>query len=111
MRERNVDLNEVLARSHSGGFPHALLTVDQLLELSELCLARGMVIHTAEAIAVTMEAEQLCLEYSLLNDPEGGWAPTWPERAQRSHREILELAALVRQQPRTIQFEVWLDGP
>lgn len=106
-----MDLREVLARCHSGAFPHALLSVDQLVELSDLCLANGMVIHTAEAFAVTLDAEELCLEYSLLNDPEGGWAPTWLERAQRSHREIHELAALIRRQQRTIQFEVWLDGP
>lgn len=109
MRHDRADIHDVLSRGQSGPFPHALLSADELLALSKLCLARSAIIHTAEAFAVTPDAEELCMEFSMLTDPLGGWAPTWPERATRSHEEIRALVAEVKAQSRTIMFAVWLD--
>ncbi len=109
MRAQRADIDDVLIRGQSGSYPHALLTPEDLLELSKLCLRDQKVIHTAEAYVLSPESEQLAMEFSLLNDPSDGWAPTWAERAQRSYREIGDLLAKVQAQTRAIGFQVWLD--
>jgi hypothetical protein len=110
MREtRSADVVAVFQAGKSGPFPNPLLTETQLLELSNLCLKSNRVVHTLEAFEITDDAETLRMEFSLLNDPPGGWADTWPERARRSHDEIAKLVAEVHAQLDRVMFEVWLD--
>lgn len=108
-KKPSADIATVFREGLSGPYPNPYLTVDELLELSEMCFQHNRIVHTAEAFAVTADVDQACIEFSLLNDPPEGWADTWPERARRSRDEIVGLAAKVRAQQRNIMFEVWLD--
>ncbi|HXQ14598.1 MAG TPA: hypothetical protein VN814_08270 [Caulobacteraceae bacterium] len=110
MRETpSADVLAIFSAGKSGPYPNPYLTDAQLLELSAICLQSDRAIHTVEAFAITEDADTARPEFSLLDDPPGGWADTWQERARRSHEEIVELVTKVREQPDRIVFEVWLD--
>ena len=75
-----------------------------------MCLRANRIIHSMEAWEVSPGAHTLCMEFSILSDPPGGWPDTSAERARRSHEEILQIVEEVRSQPKHIVFDVWLDG-
>lgn len=104
-----VDVSAAFRAGKSGPFPKPYLTEGQLLELSALCLETNRVIRNLEAFETTDDADTPRIEFSVYGDPPGGWGDTWPERARRSHEEIVKLVADVRAQADRIMFEVWLD--
>ncbi len=104
-----TEAEAVFAEGLSGYGPGGLITGEDLLALSELCLAADRIVHTIEAYAVTDEYQQLTPEFSLFGQDPREKARAWPDRARDSHALVTALVAEANTSERPIQYQVWLD--
>lgn len=108
-RSGSADVAAVFEAGLSGYYPEPMLTVDQLLELSELCLRHNRIVDTIEAFSVTPDAEQLRPEFSLFGQEDEDRLRPWPERVEDSHSLVKSIVADARISGLRIEFKVWLD--
>lgn len=99
----------VFAEGLSGYGPGSLITGQDLLALSDLCLAADRIVHTIEAYALADEYQQLTPEFSLFGQHPEEAARPWPDRARDSHALVTALVAEANTSERLIQYQVWLD--
>lgn len=104
-----ADVHAIYAAGLSGYWPEPLLTPDELIALSELCLAGGRCVRTIEAYKVTAEYQQLDLELSLFGWTDEPTAEEWPQRIREHHELVLAIALQARRRTEDVQFQVWLD--
>jgi len=111
LRSGKADLEAVLRAGQSGNAPAPLLTTEQLLDLSEACRSRGLMVHTIEAFAVTPEFEDLRTEHCLFGVHRDEAGRPWPELVESHASAIRELVSAARESGLPLGFQVWIaDG-
>ena len=107
-RDGGADVGAVFQAGFSGNFPHPYLTLDDLIALSDRCLAEDRVICTIEAFEIDGEHDVLRLEHSYA-ERAGQKEKPWSERARDAHGFISSLAEHIRAEINPIMFVVWID--
>jgi hypothetical protein len=107
--DQTADVYAVFEAGLSGGFGSPFLSADQLLQLSELCLARNRFVYSVEAYEITTDAETARVDLSRYGANNASSARSPPGEAQAVHAELTAIVANARREPATILFQVWLD--
>ena len=108
-RDGGADIEAVFANGLSGDGKSPYLTTDDLLALSERCLAVHRVICNIEAFEIDGEYDVARLDLSLHGETPEQKREPWVKRAHDSHQFIVNLIEDALKEPNRVMFAVWLD--